>query len=127
MAKQYEEWKQNLPDTDWIKDLVPEIDINKLSSSFIKASEQIKGKANEIDLDPAVKKIVDFRMWFEKRLDDAIQAADKENGVKSVTYEEEESEKPVVEEKVEKVEVKPQHSEKPNTGASTSFSSFYEL
>ena len=43
------------------------------------AGEQIKGKANEIDLDPAVKKIIDFRQWFEKRLDDAIQAAEKEN------------------------------------------------
>lgn len=124
LAKQYEEWKKNLPDTDWIKDLVPEIDINKLSSSLLKASEQIKGKANEIDLDPAVKKIVDFRTWFEKRLDNAIQAADKENGVKSVTYEEEEESEKQAEQQVskeEKVEAKPQHSEKPNTGASMFF------
>ena len=38
----------------------------------------IKGKANEIDLDPALKKVMDLRQWFEKRLDDAIQAAEKE-------------------------------------------------
>ena len=37
-----------------------------------------KGKANEIDLDPALKKVMDLRQWFEKRLDDAIQAAEKE-------------------------------------------------
>ena len=38
-----------------------------------------KGKANEIDLDPALKKVMDLRQWFEKRLDDAIQAAEKED------------------------------------------------
>ena len=48
--------------------------------------DSIKGKANEIDLDPALKKVIDFRQWFEKRLDDAIQAAEKENekSVKSI-------------------------------------------
>ena len=86
LAKQYEEWKQNLPDTDWLKGLIPDIDINKLSSGVLKAGEQIKGKANEIDLDPAVKKIIDFRQWFEKRLDDAIQAAEKENQTKPIEY-----------------------------------------
>ena len=39
-----------MPDTDWIKDLIPEIDINKVTSDLIKAGENIKGKANEIDL-----------------------------------------------------------------------------
>ena len=39
----------------------------------------LKGKANEIDLDPALKKVMDLRQWFEKRLDDAIQAAEKED------------------------------------------------
>ena len=32
LAKQYEEWKKSLPDTDWIKELVPEVDINKISA-----------------------------------------------------------------------------------------------
>ncbi len=68
---------------------MPEIDINKLTGSLLKAGEQIKGKANEIDLDPAVKKIVDFRQWFEKRLENAIEAAEKENGKsKAVTFQE---------------------------------------
>merc|ERR1712156_1256839 len=79
LAKQYEEWKKNLPDTDWVKDLIPNIDINKLTGNMIKVGEKIKGTANEIDLDPALKKVIDFRQWFEKRLDDAIQAAEKEN------------------------------------------------
>ena len=60
-----------------------------------------KGKANEIDLDPAVKKMIDFRQWFEKRLDDAIQAADKENPRK-IELKEEVEEKPVKKEEKRK-------------------------
>jgi hypothetical protein len=48
--QQYEEWKKGLPDTDWIKDLVPDIELDKFRSSLMKFSEGIKGKANEIDL-----------------------------------------------------------------------------
>ena len=109
LAKQYEEWKKNLPDTDWIKDLMPDVDLNKFSSELIKAGEQIKGKANEIDLDPAVKKMIDFRQWFEKRLDDAIQAADKENPRKIELKE--------VEEKPMKKEEKRKEDEKDSNGA----------
>jgi len=87
LAKQYEEWKKNLPDTDWVKDLIPDIDINKVTGNMIKAGEKIRGKANEIDLDPALKKVINFRQWFEKRLDDAIQAAEKENP-KAVKFDE---------------------------------------
>ena len=39
--------------------------------------------------DPAVKRVVDFQKWFEKRLDDAIQAAEKDRP-KSITYDENE-------------------------------------
>ena len=78
LAKQYEDWKKNLPDTDWVKDLIPDIDLNKVTNGMLKAGENIRGKANEIDLDPALKKVIDFRQWFEKRLDAAIQAADKD-------------------------------------------------
>ena len=78
LAKQYEDWKKNLPDTDWVKDLIPDIDLNRVTSDMRKAGENIRGKANEIDLDPALKKVIDFRQWFEKRLDAAIQAADKD-------------------------------------------------
>ena len=87
------------------------MDINKFSSDLIKAGEQIKGKANEIDLDPAVKKIIDFRQWFEKRLDDAIQAADKENPRKAIEIQEEKQPE-VKEQKKEK-----SNEEKDGTGA----------
>ena len=77
LAKQYEEWKDGLPDTEWIKNLFPsDKDFDKYRSSLIKAGENIKCKANEIDIDPVLGKIVDYRKWFEKRLNDAIKAAD---------------------------------------------------
>lgn len=79
IAKQYEEWKKSLPDTDWIKGLVPNADIDKFRKGLIKAGESIKGKANEIDIDPALGKLAGYREWFEKRLVDAIEAAEKEN------------------------------------------------
>ena len=111
LAKQYEEWKKNLPDTDWIKDMVPDVDINKISKGILSAGEQIKGKANEIDLDPAVKKIIDFRQWFEKRLDDAIQAAEKENPRK-IEYKTEPEESKKEERKEEKAEKDPNGASK---------------
>ena len=43
------------------QDLIPDIDINKLTGNMIKVGEKIKGTANEIDLDPALKKVIDFR------------------------------------------------------------------
>ena len=77
LAKQYEEWKEGLPDTQWIKSLFPsDKDIDKFRSSLIKAGESIKGKANEIDIDPVLSKVIGYRKWFEKRLNDAIEAAD---------------------------------------------------
>ena len=48
--QQYEEWKKNLPDTEWMKALIPDVDIGKYRSSLIKIGEGIKGKANEIDI-----------------------------------------------------------------------------
>ena len=78
LAKQYEEWKEGLPDTEWIKSLFPSnIEIDKFRSSLIKAGENIKGKANEIDIDPVLSKVEGFKEWFEKRLSAAIEATDK--------------------------------------------------
>ena len=53
--QQYEEWKKNLPDTDWIKGLIPVIEADKFRTGISKAADGIKGKANEIDLDPALR------------------------------------------------------------------------
>ena len=50
-----------MPDTEWIKDLVPDFEVDKFRSGLMKAGEQIKGKANEIDLDPALKNFSQFK------------------------------------------------------------------
>jgi hypothetical protein len=48
--QQYEEWKKGLPDTEWMKSLIPDVELNKFRSKLINVGESIKGKANEIDI-----------------------------------------------------------------------------
>ncbi len=48
--QQYEDWKKNLPDTEWMKDLVPQVELDKFRADLMKAAGKIKGKANEIDI-----------------------------------------------------------------------------
>jgi len=33
LARQYDEWKKGLPDTEWLKEIVPEVDIDKFRNS----------------------------------------------------------------------------------------------
>ena len=40
--QQYEEWKENLPDTEWIRGLMPEIELDKFRSGILKTAEEIK-------------------------------------------------------------------------------------
>lgn len=55
LASYYEDWKRQLPDTEWIKALIPEVDLAKFRSGLIDAADKIKGKANELDIDPALR------------------------------------------------------------------------
>ena len=67
----------------------------------------IKGKANEIDLDPALKKVMDLRQWFENIVEDVEVVADKVKEVVEEVVEKVEGSdkvKEVVDEIVEKVE-----------------------
>ena len=61
---------------------MPEIKLDEFRASLIKAGDNVRGKAREIDIDPALEatlgKLAGFRAWFEKRLDDAIKAAEDE-------------------------------------------------
>jgi len=50
LAKHYEEWKKGLPDTDWIKELIKEVDVAKYRTSMMDAAQRIKGKAAEVDI-----------------------------------------------------------------------------
>ena len=69
---------------------MPDIKLDEFRSSLMKAGDNVRGKAREIDIDPALEatlgKLAGFRAWFEKRLDDAIKAAELEdaNTVKKV-------------------------------------------
>ena len=35
VARQYEEWKKALPDTDWIKEMMPEVDTVKFRAGLV--------------------------------------------------------------------------------------------
>lgn len=48
--QQYEEWKNNLPDMDWIKGLIPAIESDKVRKGLRSTAESIRAKANEIDI-----------------------------------------------------------------------------
>ena len=83
LASQYEEWKRNLPDTDWIKDMVPDVDISKFRAGLIDFKDNVRGKIGEINMDPKLKeagwdKYSEFKMWFDQRLDKAIKQVEEE-------------------------------------------------
>ena len=80
LARQYEDWKNNLPDAAWLKKAMPDVDVDKFRNSLLGLRDSVKGKVGEVEMDPALKslgwdKYQEFRVWFDKRLDSAIQAA----------------------------------------------------
>ena len=88
IARQYEEWKQNLPDTDWIKEMVPSIDIDKFRTGLIQFKDNMKGKVGEVEMDPKLKeagweKYEEFKIWFDKRLDSANEALQEEEAAEA--------------------------------------------
>lgn len=83
LAKQYEEWKKGLPDTDWLKEMIPEVDIDKFRQGLIGFKDNVKGKVGELEMDPKLKeagweKYAEFKIWFDKRLDAAIKKVEEE-------------------------------------------------
>uniref|UniRef100_A0A6A7G1C7 Dynamin-like GTPase OPA1, mitochondrial n=2 Tax=Hirondellea gigas TaxID=1518452 RepID=A0A6A7G1C7_9CRUS len=84
LAKSYEEWKAALPDSQFLKDLLPSNeDVNKLRSRLMEFSHSIKDSVPGFELDPKFKELGDAKYsqlvsWFNKRLDDAIKAAEEE-------------------------------------------------
>ena len=67
-----------------------------------------------------MKKVVDFQKWFEKRLDDAIQAADKERP-RAIQFEDDDDKKEKVVEKPVKKIVEKVPSGDPNGAIVTNF------
>jgi len=97
IARQYEEWKNNLPDTDWIKEMVPEVDIDKFREGLIGFKDSMKGKVADVKMDPRLReagweKYGEFKVWFDKRLDNAIKKVEEEEaeGQKMIDLEKEE-------------------------------------
>merc|ERR1719494_562426 len=59
---------------------MPDVDVDKFRNSLLSLKDSVKGKVGEVEMDPALKslgwdKYQEFRVWFDKRLDSAIQAA----------------------------------------------------
>ena len=83
LARQYDDWKNNLPDAAWLKKAMPDVDLDKFRTSLLSLKDTVKGKVGEVEMDPALKaagwdKYQEFRGWFDKRLNSAIQAAIEE-------------------------------------------------
>ncbi|XP_023335383.1 dynamin-like 120 kDa protein, mitochondrial [Eurytemora carolleeae] len=96
IARQYEDWKKGLPDTAWLKEMIPEIDIDKFRHGLIGLKDQMKGKVGEIQMDPKLKdagweKYSEFKIWFDKRLDAAIKKVEEEEEEKVVVVKDEKS------------------------------------
>ncbi|KAK8389290.1 hypothetical protein O3P69_008781 [Scylla paramamosain] len=88
LAKTYEQWKEALPDTKFLEDLLPsQEDLDSVRASLISYRDKIKDSIPEFSLDPKLWEAGEegysqIAGWFKERLDDAIQAAeeDKKSG-----------------------------------------------
>ncbi|XP_037956313.1 dynamin-like 120 kDa protein, mitochondrial isoform X2 [Teleopsis dalmanni] len=86
LTKKYEDWKDGLPDMKWLEEVFPQgSQWNNVSKKLVEISNAIK---DVIEIDPKLKqlgdeKLSEWRMWFDNRLDDAIEAADY-NGTKFI-------------------------------------------
>merc|ERR1719508_60951 len=103
VARQYEEWKKALPDSAWIKDMMPDMDVMQFRKGIVSFKDRVKGTVNELEMDPNLKaagweKFSNFKVWFEKRLDDAIARAEEDERIMN---EKNKSEPPTILKKIE--------------------------
>nr|CAD7587495.1 unnamed protein product [Timema genevievae] len=79
LQKTYERWKEAMPDMTWLDNYLPDSEKwDSFRGSLMSMSDKIK---DSIELDPRLKalgmeKYQNFRGWFDRRLDDAIRAAE---------------------------------------------------
>ncbi|XP_018027861.1 dynamin-like 120 kDa protein, mitochondrial [Hyalella azteca] len=84
LAKTYEEWKAALPDSKFLQDLLPSAEeVDKMRMKLLAFKDSIKDAVPDFQLDPRLRELGDARYgelvsWFNKRLDDAIRAAEEE-------------------------------------------------
>ncbi|XP_017484324.1 PREDICTED: dynamin-like 120 kDa protein, mitochondrial isoform X2 [Rhagoletis zephyria] len=88
LSKKYEEWKDGLPDMKWLDDVLPQGDKwGTFSKKLMEISSVMK---DVVQIDPKLKelgeeKVAEWKMWFDNRLDDAIEAADYQGNNASIT------------------------------------------
>lgn len=79
LKKSYESWKDNLPDMKWLEDYLPPPEkMEAFRESLVTLQNKVR---DSFEIDPRLKslgeaKYKSFRDWFDRRLDDAIQAAE---------------------------------------------------
>ncbi|XP_065093906.1 dynamin-like 120 kDa protein, mitochondrial isoform X4 [Ochlerotatus camptorhynchus] len=92
MNKRYEEWKDGLPDMKWLEEVFPD---NEKWGQFTRNLLAMKDSVKDsIEIDPRLKqlsenKMNEFREWFDKRLDNAIEAAETQQNPQIETTKEE--------------------------------------
>ncbi|XP_034942377.1 dynamin-like 120 kDa protein, mitochondrial isoform X2 [Chelonus insularis] len=91
LQKKYEQWKDGLPDMEWVNNLIPtDQQWQQFRGSLMSIGNAISDK---VEIDPRIKeygesKYKEYREWFNQRLEDAIRAAEthkleKENEISS--------------------------------------------
>ncbi|CAO1305992.1 unnamed protein product [Diamesa tonsa] len=86
MNKKYEEWRDGLPDMGWLSEVFPDnAQWQKFSKGVFNVTEALK---DSIELDPRIKqlgedKMSEWRLWFDNRLDNAIEAAAIEDKIEN--------------------------------------------
>uniref|UniRef100_U5EJB3 Dynamin-like GTPase OPA1, mitochondrial n=1 Tax=Corethrella appendiculata TaxID=1370023 RepID=U5EJB3_9DIPT len=79
LNKRYEEWKDGLPDFKWLDDVLPD---NEKWTKFSQNVNTIKDAVKDsINIDPRLKaltenKLNEWRIWFDERMNNAIEAAE---------------------------------------------------
>ncbi|XP_012523905.1 dynamin-like 120 kDa protein, mitochondrial isoform X8 [Monomorium pharaonis] len=81
LQKKYEQWKEGLPDLEWLENLMPS---EQQWQDFRESLMSIRNVTDKIEIDPRIKefgvaKYREYRTWFDQRLDDAIKAAESQN------------------------------------------------
>lgn len=82
LQKSYEQWKENLPDMKWLEQYMPPPEkIDAFRENMIKLSSNMK---DSFEINPKLKqlgeqKYQNLRDWFDRRLEEAIEATAKED------------------------------------------------
>lgn len=84
LQRSYEQWRDALPDTQWMKDLFPSPEkVDSFRGSLMNLSSKFRDSLENLDIDPRLKvfgerKVNELRSWFDERLEQAIKAAEEE-------------------------------------------------